>query len=59
MKLYKNFLGFMFWLSIAVILTNVVFLMCLGKAVESQGYGGSPGHLTPNEVEEMWKKNQK
>ena len=59
MKHYQIFLRIILWLSIGLIIGNVIFLMCLGKSVESQGYGGSPGHMTPNEVDEMWQKNHK
>ena len=39
----------------------VMIMVALGvwKENKSHGYGGSPGHMTPNEVDEMWQKNQK
>lgn len=34
-----------------------VFLLVPKK--RSMGYGGSDGHMTPNEVEELYKKNHR
>ena len=59
MKQFSHLFSFMFWSAIAVIIINFIVLVCLGRAIEGQSYAESPGHMTPNEVQEMWLKNRK
>lgn len=44
-----TFFAFLLWLVVPLFL----------KPVKSLGYGGSDGHLSPNEVEELYNKNRK
>jgi hypothetical protein len=48
------------------LLMLIVFVCILGPLMKaltapapSKGYGGSPGHMSPMEVEEMYEKNKK
>lgn len=44
---------------IAFICILIVSMIALIKPEPSKGYGGSPGHMSPLEVEELYNKNRK
>lgn len=45
-------------IAFSCILVGIMIALGCAKP-KSQGYGGSPGHMSPVEVEELYKKNQK
>lgn len=51
------FVGWPFVLVIAMTVVIIIAHCC--DSQKSKGYGGSPGHMSPMEVEELYNKNRK